>query len=121
MRAGLQRRPRVLGRRRTVPGVVLSTQVSPEEGARARGNAKGGRVPSAEGRRRVRIPPMRAVPEVPVGLTGKAKFISRGQGRNVTQFLFLVHWEILSYAIIVVKIFFLHKILFIVNFFLTLK
>lgn len=44
VRAGIQRRSGVLGRGRAIPGVVLPAQVPPTQGARARGDAQGGRV-----------------------------------------------------------------------------
>jgi len=47
VRAGIQRRSGVLGRRRAVLGVVLPAQVPPAQGARARGDAEGGRVSAA--------------------------------------------------------------------------
>lgn len=47
MRAGVQRRPGVLGRGRAVLGIVLPAQVPSAQGARARGDAQGGGIAAA--------------------------------------------------------------------------
>lgn len=54
MRAGVQRRPGVLGRGRTLPRILLPAQIPPKEGTRPRGDAQGGGILATEGRRRVR-------------------------------------------------------------------
>lgn len=82
VRARLQRRPRVLGRGRALPGVVLPAQVPPAEGARARGDAEGGGVAAAAGRGGVRGRQVLAVPEVAVGHAGEADHLDRGQGES---------------------------------------
>lgn len=81
MRAGIQRRPGVLGCGRAVPGVVLPAQVPPAEGARARGDAQGGGILAAAGRRGVRRGQVRALPEDPVGPPRKAHHEHSGQGK----------------------------------------
>lgn len=72
MRAGVQRRPGVLGRGRAVPRVVLPAQVPPAQGARARGDAQGGREPAPARGGGVRPGHLRAVPEVALGPSREA-------------------------------------------------
>jgi len=82
VRAGVQRRLGVLGRRRAVLGVVLSAQVSPAQGARARGDAEGGRVAAAARRGGVRRGQVRALPEDAVGPAREANDQHRGKGKS---------------------------------------
>jgi len=82
VRAGVQRRPGVLGRRRAVLGVVLPAQVPPAQGTRARGDAEGGRVAEAARRGGVRRGQVRALPEDAVGPAREAHHQHRGKGKS---------------------------------------
>ena len=55
--------------------------VPPAEGARARGDAEGGRVAQDGRRRRVRRRQVRTLPEVPLGPPGKAHHLHSSQGK----------------------------------------
>lgn len=80
VRVGVQRRSRILGRRRTVPGVVLPAQISPAQGARPRGDAQGGGESAAARRGGIRRRTVRTIPKVFVGAAGEAKHESSRKG-----------------------------------------
>lgn len=73
VRVGVQRRSRILGRRRTVPGVVLPAQIPSAQGARPRRDAQGGGESATARGRRIWRRSVRAIPEVFVGTAGKAE------------------------------------------------
>jgi len=86
VRPGFLRRPRLLGHRRALPGVLLPTQVPPEERARPRRDEEGGWVVEDWRGRRLWRPQVRRVPEVSLGSLGKADHVHRSQGELFLSF-----------------------------------
>ena len=82
MRAVVRRRPRVLGRRRAVPRVVLPAPLPPAQGERLRGDAQGGGEPAgARGRGLRHRAVLRAAPQG-LGPAGETADVQGGTGKS---------------------------------------
>ena len=82
VRAGLQRRPRLLGHRRAVPRSLLSAQVPPEERARPRRDEERGGLAQDTRSRGLRGRQVCSIPKVPLGLARKTYNVHSSPGKS---------------------------------------